>query len=110
MGAAVTTAELLTKTCPGCKETKPVNEFTRNRARYDGLQPYCKVCSKADQAKYYHSNQAKIVAQKARVASGKQRQNPCCQCVIQTGHPAVRAIYARPAPLTGSRYVVQQQS
>ena len=33
-----------TKTCPKCKETKDVGEFSKNKSAKDGLQNYCKSC------------------------------------------------------------------
>jgi hypothetical protein len=35
-----------TKRCPGCEQTKPREEFSRNRAAYDGLQSRCKACQR----------------------------------------------------------------
>lgn len=35
-----------TKRCPGCGETKDLNEFWKHRTRADGRQPYCKQCHK----------------------------------------------------------------
>lgn len=35
-----------TKTCGKCKETKSVEEFSKNRAKKDGLQTQCKQCKK----------------------------------------------------------------
>ena len=35
-----------TKLCPRCQSDKPVGEFGRNRTRGDGLQGYCKVCTR----------------------------------------------------------------
>lgn len=32
------------KYCPGCKQWYPRSNFYRNRARHDGLKPYCKPC------------------------------------------------------------------
>lgn len=34
-----------TKHCPGCDLDKPVGEFSKNRAKPDGLQNYCKTCA-----------------------------------------------------------------
>lgn len=34
------------KFCPRCSELKPVQEFYRNNIRYDGLEVYCKKCTK----------------------------------------------------------------
>jgi|SRR5215471_4008869 len=35
------------KTCPGCKQTKPAEEFSRCASRHDGLQSYCQVCHRS---------------------------------------------------------------
>lgn len=32
------------KKCARCGEIKPVSEFTKNKSRKDGLNPYCKMC------------------------------------------------------------------
>lgn len=34
------------KTCPGCKQTKPLSDYYKNRARHDKVNPYCKSCQK----------------------------------------------------------------
>jgi hypothetical protein len=34
----------MNKRCYRCKEIKPVSDFNRDRARFDGLQPGCKAC------------------------------------------------------------------
>ena len=41
------------KTCPACKQTKPTPEFGKNRARRDGLQIYCRPCTKEVQHRWY---------------------------------------------------------
>ena len=33
------------KKCPTCGESKPVDHFSRNKSRPDGLQSECKVCA-----------------------------------------------------------------
>ena len=40
------------KTCTKCKQTKPVAEFYKQKARPDGLDAYCKDCRKATTAEY----------------------------------------------------------
>ena len=32
------------KRCPGCGETRPLDDFWRNRSRYDGRSTYCRAC------------------------------------------------------------------
>lgn len=35
------------KACSNCKNTKPLSEFYKNRARYDGYCNFCKECDKS---------------------------------------------------------------
>lgn len=44
------------KFCPGCHEEKPLNEFARNKARYDGLQSHCRKCKSNHDHSYYSRN------------------------------------------------------
>src|SRR5436190_23026241 len=37
-----------TKYCPRCEEVQPLSEFTKNRAKFDGLKVYCKTCCKKE--------------------------------------------------------------
>jgi len=34
------------KQCCRCKETKPISEYYKNKAKFDGLQQACRVCNK----------------------------------------------------------------
>jgi hypothetical protein len=34
------------KTCPGCKVEKPFDDYGKHRSRRDGLQSYCRQCTK----------------------------------------------------------------
>jgi len=34
------------KRCGRCKESKPVEDFNENKARYDGRGSYCKACKR----------------------------------------------------------------
>jgi len=45
-----------TKTCADCKVIKPLTEFTKNRARSDSLQSYCKKCANKKNYKYALKN------------------------------------------------------
>ncbi|MCK4665873.1 hypothetical protein KAU33_03945 [Candidatus Dependentiae bacterium] len=42
-----------TKTCPKCHETKPLNEFYKNKSTKDGRSCYCKECKKESDKKDY---------------------------------------------------------
>lgn len=44
------------KKCYTCQMLKDISEFNRNRARRDGLNSICKICSRARSKKYYHDN------------------------------------------------------
>lgn len=35
------------KRCSKCKQTKPVKDFYKNKARHDGYNHYCKLCANA---------------------------------------------------------------
>src|SRR5690349_3126689 len=52
------------KWCNACKQYKPVVCFSRNRTKKDGLQPTCKACLNARNAKYYLDHQKEISAQR----------------------------------------------
>jgi hypothetical protein len=45
--ANVTKLEAATKRCWKCETTKPVDAFSKDKSRQDGLQPTCKPCSKS---------------------------------------------------------------
>lgn len=45
------------KICNDCKKEKDEKEFNINRARCDGLQTVCKVCSAIRYKNYYYANQ-----------------------------------------------------
>jgi hypothetical protein len=61
-----------TKRCSKCGETKATSAFSLGRTRGDGLQGFCKTCSSARAAKYYHDiksypeYKAKAVARAAK--------------------------------------------
>jgi len=44
------------KTCSKCRETKPLEDFGKNKSRPDGKNPWCKVCNSASAKRYYHKN------------------------------------------------------
>lgn len=48
-----------TKVCLRCAETLPVEAFSRHRSRPDGLQAYCKACTRAATAASLQRNAAR---------------------------------------------------
>lgn len=45
------------KTCGKCREAKPLNQFSVDKSRRDGLQPKCKACNRA----YHYANRDRIL-------------------------------------------------
>lgn len=76
------------KLCTGCDTTKPTTEFNKNSKRADGLQPFCRVCTKQQSKDYYQRNKSKVVQAvvrrnkeyvKQRVENYQQfKQQLCC--------------------------------
>jgi hypothetical protein len=68
------------KKCPDCGETKPLAEFSRNAARPDGLQFYCKSCYSARAARTYRDRQVrkgKVVRERVEVPPGHKYCRRC---------------------------------
>lgn len=53
------------KTCTGCGESKPVQEFHRSASSKDGWHSRCKVCSLVVKAEYYKQNRDKLLIYQA---------------------------------------------
>lgn len=56
---------LKAKTCQRCRELKPVEDFSRNRSRPDGLAHYCRPC-KAEAAAKRYADRPEVVRKAAR--------------------------------------------
>ena len=54
------------KTCAKCGETKPLEEYHRNKRRTDGRYPYCKPCKSADDRAYREKNRDAIAERMRR--------------------------------------------
>lgn len=48
------------KRCTKCKEIKALGEFGKHKSRKDGLQVYCRPCTRAYSASYYSNNREKL--------------------------------------------------
>lgn len=53
------------KTCTKCGETKPRDEFHRDKSKRDGRRSRCKKCVRAQKAEYYSRNRDAILAQQS---------------------------------------------
>lgn len=80
-----------TKFCPTCSTLKSVAEFSRDKARTDGLHSQCKECKRLVQKNWYANNKARHVANVARRRRAAEaeiikhivtflRQHPCVDC------------------------------
>lgn len=47
------------RTCPRCRELKPITDFPRNRSKPDGRGAYCKPCNAAATRDYYSTPEGK---------------------------------------------------
>jgi len=48
------------KYCPKCKLSKPLDSYSKNKTKKDGLQVYCKVCKSIGRLDYLESNQKAV--------------------------------------------------
>jgi len=56
---------MLTKTCTKCNQTKPISEFHKNKKLKDGVNVWCKTCTK-DYRKSYNKNTKEKRATKSK--------------------------------------------
>lgn len=63
-----------TKTCPSCKHTKPLAQFSRNSGNVDGHQKYCKQCVATKKRADYAQNPDKYLEVIRRSRARKQRE------------------------------------
>lgn len=57
-----------TKYCCKCNKTKPVTEFSKNSAKKDGLQSFCKDCCSAYKRKHYREHKEDYINRNKRYA------------------------------------------
>jgi hypothetical protein len=56
----VSYSSFMEKRCPDCGETKPVEAFSKNASRPDGLQFYCKSCYSARYTRAYRERRLRL--------------------------------------------------
>lgn len=77
----------MTKLCSKCNIVKEITEFNKNRTRKDGLQGFCKSCSKLASSHHYKNN-TKYYVNKSKTQMTKLRNliesiksnSPCKDC------------------------------
>jgi len=52
---------LYVKRCRRCGETKPLDQFYRDKAGKQGRRPECKACSSAQRKAWYRENREKVI-------------------------------------------------
>lgn len=52
------------KRCYVCKQTKPIDEFGKNKTKKDGLRAECKICHRINDRIYKQNNRKKILKKK----------------------------------------------
>jgi hypothetical protein len=79
------------KTCPSCKQNKPITEYNWKRKKFGTRQAHCRACTKEQLKRHYQANRGYYV-EKARIRSqivmDEQRQlllaylalHPCVDC------------------------------
>lgn len=102
------------KHCPRCNTDKPLEEFTKNKRRADGLSGWCKACSYEATQTWKHSNQELLresdsrygkseagrAANKRRLAKRKLRPDFKIMNTIRSARYRTRKIRRTPAWLT----------
>jgi len=79
------------KLCYTCREEKDLSEFNRSKARADGYNSICRVCSNARSKRYYKENREKhlgvISRQRAKGREARHEfiveyllEHPCAEC------------------------------
>lgn len=94
------------KVCTKCQETKPLDEFHRDRTKRDGLMSACRVCKtayetarrkanpdtvKEDRKRYRTANREKYLAGKAAYRAANKGRIAIYNAIRQAGITAERA-------------------
>ena len=77
------------KFCNKCKQVKPLEDYSKNKLKSDGLQTYCKICSRELNVKHYHSSPERRLKLRAASEATKlanrsflHRYKRYCGCVV----------------------------
>lgn len=56
------------KRCPRCGETKPLDRFSKDRARKDGLRTYCRECMRTQRRRYRDTEKGREARRRERTS------------------------------------------
>lgn len=68
-------AEIITKRCSTCKQSKPLSEFYKERSKKDGRTADCKICRLKHQKEYSQTEKGKAVLRKGHSRYSKTNKN-----------------------------------
>ena len=84
------------KRCKRCGETKPLEQFYKNKTGKDGLRPECKACSGAQKKAWYRKNREAVIAKViAWQRANQDRYNARMREYRKTHPEAARADHLR---------------
>lgn len=68
----------MTKTCPHCQLTKELTDFDKSSSHKQGVQSWCRVCTKTLAKRWYSENKERV-AQKHQDNYAKLEKTGCCR-------------------------------
>lgn len=97
------------KTCTGCRETKPRDEFHNDKSKKDGKCFRCKACAIAKTRKWYSENKDRHAAQGKAYYQANREHEAARQADYYQANPHVHweARYRRRAKKYGFEVVIE---
>lgn len=83
---------IIMKQCTKCKENKELTNFTKQKSRKDGLNPWCKLCCKKDNASYRDKNKESVDLYNATYRSEHKEEAANYQTTYRTKNKEQKAI------------------
>lgn len=82
------------KRCPACSATRPITDFSRNRAKPDGRADHCKSCE-ARRRREYRATPEGAARHRERVARARARAKERYDAAVAQLSPEDRARLGR---------------
>jgi len=76
------------KHCPSCKKIKEINEFHKNKTRYDGLQTHCKNCLSERRKKYNIENKDLVLSKRKIYRQNRKDKDSLLNHNLRRRNPA----------------------
>lgn len=84
---------MISKICSTCKESKTLDQFSKDKNAPDGHQRYCKACDNARKATYHAKNRDQINAKAAAYHADNREQIKAKQATYNAEHRNEAAAY-----------------